>query len=543
RAGLEILRRGGNAIDAAVAASAMLGLTRPYDGSVGGGGFFVIYSAKTGKVTTIDSREAAPAAAGPDLFIDPETGRPLSFSEARVSGLSIGVPGLVRGWEMALAKHGSMPLSQLLRPATAVAERGFVVDAEYQRRTEQNLAMLRDFTSSRDTFLTEDGQAPQEGTVFRNSELARTYRLLARHGPSAFYNGEIAEAIAGAVTDPPVVPDTDRNVRAGSMTVADLTGYRAFERASGATTYRGLEVHGMGPPSSGATTVGNALNLLEGFDMAGVPREQALHYLIESSALSFADRAAYLGDSDHVDVPVKGLLSQGYADERRPLIGERAASKPTPSGDPWPYDDGSGSLVMAGDPGRADGSTTHLAVADRHGNMVSYNFTIESIAGSGIAAPGYGFLLNNELTDFSFNPDDPANAPAGSKRPRSSMSPTIVLADGKPVLAVGSPGGARIITTVLQMLVNYVDFGMSLPEAIAAPRLSNLNGSVTAAEQGLFGAPEADALRARGHQLSAVGTLGNVTGVTFLSDGRMQAAAEPLRLGGGSAAVVRPSRD
>lgn len=540
QAGLEILRRGGNAVDAAIATSAALGVTRPYDGSIGGGGFLVIYSAKTRKVTTIDTREAAPAAATPDLFIDPATGQTIPFTERRVSGLSIGVPGVVSGWERALSKYGTMPLRRVLKPATDLAEDGFVVDQEYQNRTQSNLAILRDFTSSRDTFLTEDGQAPQAGTVFRNKELARTYKLLSAKGASAFYKGEIADAIADTVAEPPVVPGSTRNVRKGSMNTSDLRNYRALEKAPTEVRYRGVKVHGMSPPSSGGSTVGEALNILEGYDLKNMPRGEALHRLIESSALSFADRNAYIGDNRYVDVPLTGLLSQGYADERRKLIGSQSAVKPVPAGNPWPYNGGNGK-PRTGGTGDVDGSTTHLTTADRYGNVVAYTFTLEQISGSGIAVPGYGFLLNNELTDFSADPNDPANAPAGGKRPRSSMTPTIVTKDGRPLLATGSPGSAVIITSVLQVLVNHLDFGMSLPEAIAAPRLSNTNSATTTAEQGLVQSPEGDALRGLGHQFTQTGTLGNMTGVAFLRDGRLQAAAEPVRLGGGSAVVVHPA--
>ncbi|HEX6338383.1 MAG TPA: gamma-glutamyltransferase [Jiangellaceae bacterium] len=537
-AGLEILRRGGNAVDAAVAAAATLGVTRPYDGSIGGGGFMVIYSADTGEVTTIDSREQAPASMQPDVFL--ENGQVIPFQERRVSGLSIGVPGTLRGWERALSEYGTMPMHRVLQPAITIAQRGFVVDEEYQRRTEDNLAVLRDFTSSSETFLI-DGEAPQAGTIFRNRQLADTYKMIAKTGTSVFYEGEIAEAIADTVNDPPVVPDTDRNVRPGDMSVADLAGYEAIEREPTMINYRGFEVYGMGPPSSGGSTVGEALNILEGFDVGGVATEQALHLLIESSALAFADRNAYLGDSDFVDVPLTGLLSDGFADVRRELIGDLAGDKPFAPGDPWPFNGGSGALAgVAG--GAADGSTTHLTVADRFGNVVSYTFTIEQIAGSGIAVPGYGFLLNNELTDFDTNPAHPANAPAGGKRPRSSMSPTIVLdANGQPFAAFGSPGGARIISTVLQIAVNMIDFGMTLPEAIAAPRISNLGGPTTGAELAFLATPDAAALEARGHQFSSLATIGNATGVAFLPDGRLQAVAEPERLGGGSAVVLRPA--
>jgi gamma-glutamyltranspeptidase/glutathione hydrolase len=538
-AGLEVLKRGGNAVDAAVATSAALGVTRPYDGSIGGGGFMVIYSAKAGKVSTIDGREAAPAAVQPDVFIDPATGQAIPFTERRVSGLSIGVPGVVSTWERALSRHGSMPLHKVLKPATELARDGFVVDAEYQRRTEQNLDIMRDFTSSRDTFLI-DGQAPQEGTVFRNKELARTYEILADEGTSAFYEGEIAEAIAGTVTNPPKVPGSTRNVRPGEMTVDDLKTYRALDKAPTKVDYRGAEVYGMTPPSSGGMTVGEYLNIVEGFDLKSMSRAQALHHMIEASALAFADRNAYIGDDRYANVPVTGILSQGFADQRRGLIGPSPAAKPVPAGDPWPFNAGGGT-ARQGVNAYSDGSTTHLTTADKWGNVVAYTFTLEQISGSGIAVPGYGFLLNNELTDFSTNPNDPVNAPAAGKRPRSSMTPTIVLKDGEPLLATGSPGSAVIITSVMQVLVNHLDFGMSLPEAIAAPRLSQQNSATTSAEAGLINSPEGQELARLGHQFSTSSTLGNMTGVAFLPDGRLQAAAEPVRLGGGSAVVLRPA--
>lgn len=539
-AGLDVLRSGGNAIDAAVAASAMLGLTRPYDGSIGGGGFLVIRDGESGEITTIDSREAAAASVTPEHFTDPETGEQLPFDEARVSGLSVGVPGLVRGWEQALADYGTMPLSRVLSPAIRTAQRGFVVDAEYQSRTESNLDILRTFESSADTFLV-DGAAPEEGTVFRNPDLARTYLKLTRQGADAFYTGTMAEAIASTVTDPPVAEDTNRTVRPGKMTVEDLTSYEAIEREPTHHQYRGYDIYGMPPSSSGGATIGQALNILERFDTADMEHGEALHHLVEASALAYADREAYLGDSHFVSTPLRGLLAPAYGAERAALVGDTAAAKPVSSGDPWPYNDTDGEAVDLAANSPNGGSTTHLTVADDDGNVVSYTFTIEGISGSGMTVPGHGFLLNNELTDFSFDPDHPANAPDGGKRPRSSMSPTIVMADGEPAFALGSPGGARIITAVLQMLFNQIDRGMTLPEAIAAPRLSQRNTSSTELEAAWFDSPEADVLRERGHVLVESGTLNNVTGVAFLPDGRLQAAAEPERLGGGSAGVVQPA--
>jgi gamma-glutamyltranspeptidase/glutathione hydrolase len=285
--------------------------------------------------------------------------------------------------------------------------------------------------------------------------------------------------------------------------------------------------------------VGEALNILEGFDLAGAPRELALHWMLEASKLSFADRNVYLGDPAFSDVPLTGLLSDGYAAVRRALIGPNALTVPVAAGDPQPFD------TAAFAPASAETespSTTQLTVSDRFGNVVSYTFTIEQIGGSGMVVPGYGFLLNNELTDFNFVPTSPAGAndAAAGKRPRSSMAPTIVLKNGKPVVALGSPGGATIITTVLQLLVERLDLGKTLPEAIATPRLSQRNTATTQAEPAFFGTPEEAALRARGQAFSSVAEIGAAAGIEFLPGGLVRAAAEPVRRGGGSAMVTEP---
>jgi gamma-glutamyltranspeptidase/glutathione hydrolase len=308
----------------------------------------------------------------------------------------------------------------------------------------------------------------------------------------------------------------------------------------------------MGPPSSGGSTVGEALNILEGYDLAASSRVQALFHYLEASRLAFADRNRWVGDPDYVDVPLRGLLSQGFADERRCLIGERANVSPVPPGDPFPpFGPGcaAGGVAVAGPAGPP--STTHLSVADRWGNVVSYTLTIEQTGGSGMVVPGFGFLLNNELTDFNPEPlfagvPDP-NLPAPGKRPRSSMSPTIVVRDGRPVLAIGSPGGATIITTVLQILVERLDLGRSLPEAIAAPRVSQRNSDPGDAEPAFLASPEAAALQALGEQFRPApataplpSEIGAAAGIAFFSHGLLQAAAEPVRRGGGSALVVHP---
>jgi len=299
-------------------------------------------------------------------------------------------------------------------------------------------------------------------------------------------------------------------------------------------------VFGMGPPSSGGSTGGEALNILEGWDLGSLPREQALHYFLEASAYSFADRNAFLGDEDFVDVPLDGILSQGFADERRSLITEEASTKPVPAGDPWPHDDGEGPVSSVSTAGLGGETTTHLTVSDRWGNVVTYTYTIESTGGNGITVPGWGFLLNNELTDFNFDAVEHPNSVEGGKRPRSSMSPTIVLEDGRPVLAVGSPGGSMIITTVLQILMNHFDFGMTLPDAIAAPRASQRNTANVFAEPAFRSAWET-VLAERGHRFSTTAEIGAATGIAFLPSGVVVAAAEPIRRGGGSAMVENPA--
>jgi gamma-glutamyltranspeptidase / glutathione hydrolase len=550
-AGLEVLRRGGNAVDAAVAAAATLGVTEAYSAGIGGGGFLVAYLAGQRRVVTIDGRETAPAAFRQDSFIDPATGEPIPFAERVTSGLGVGVPGTLATWRRALRDYGTMPLAKVLRPAIRVAERGFVVDQTFHDQTAANAARFAAFPATAALFL-PGGAPPPVGSVLRNPDLARTYRLLARRGTAPFYRGRIAGAIVDTVRHPPVDPASTLNVRPGLMTEADLAAYRTVGRPPTRVGYRGHRVYGMGPPSSGGSTVGEALNILEGYDLAAESRVRALFHYLEASRLAFADRNRWVGDPDHVDVPLRGLLSQGFADERRCLIGERANVSPVPPGDPFPpFGPGcpAGGRALAAPAERP--ATTHLSVADRWGNVVSYTLTIEQTGGSGMVVPGYGFLLNNELTDFNPEPlfagvPDP-NLPAPGKRPRSSMSPTIVLRDGRPVLAVGSPGGATIITTVLQILVEHLDRGASLPEAIAAPRASQRNSDPADAEPAFLASPEAAALRALGEQFRVAPAtaplppeIGAAAGIAFLGRGRLQAAAEPVRRGGGSALVVHP---
>jgi gamma-glutamyltranspeptidase/glutathione hydrolase len=496
---------------------------------------------------TIDGRETAPQAFREDAFIDPETGEPIPFTPERVtSGMAVGVPGTLATWAEATRRFGTIPLSKLLRPATTSARRGFVVDQTFHDQTEDNRERLDAFTSSRSLFLGDDRQAPEVGSVFRNPDLARTYDLIARFGPRAFYGGPLGAEVAHTVQDPPVAPDNelDFDIRSGVMTPRDVARYEAPLRPPTHVGYRGLDVYGMAPPSSGGSTVGEALNILEGFDMSDPDRVLALHRYLEASRIAFADRNRWVGDPDQVDVPLSGLLSDAFAAERRCLIGDTALTSPVAPGEPFPPFGGcpdQGSAPQADTEGT---STNHMTVVDREGNVVSYTSTIEQIAGSAITVPGRGFLLNNELTDFDAEPPadgtpDP-NLPAPGKRPRSSMAPTIVLQHGRAVLAVGSPGGSTIIPTVLQILVNRYDVGMSLPEAIAAPRASQRNTATTTAEPA-FITQYGDELASRfGHAFTSTDYIGAATGIELLRGGRAVAAAEPVRRGSGAAAVVCP---
>ncbi|GAA4615402.1 gamma-glutamyltransferase [Actinoallomurus liliacearum] len=548
RAGIEVLRNGGNAVDAAVAAAATLGVTEPYVAAIGGGGFFTYYDARTHKVSTIDGRETGPARMTKDIFIDPKTGKPLSFDEAVTSGLSIGVPGTLATWDKALRSFGTRRLGTLLQPAIRVADHGFTVDQEFYDQTAVNAERFKDIVPTRELFL-PGGQPPAVGSTFRNPDLADTYRQIARRGLDWFYGGGLGAEIAQTVSKPPVDPKATRNIRPGVMRTSDLAAYRAVGRAPTHVDYRGLDVYGMAPPSSGGSTVGEALNIMKNFHFSDPV--QAVHTYLEASRLAYADRNAYVGDPAYVDVPLKTLLSDGFASSRACLIKpDEAAKSPVAPGDLKAHGcatpQGQGQDLPYEGP-----QTTHLVTADRWGNVVSYTLTIEQFGGSGITVPHRGFLLNNEMTDFDFTSSTPAgypdpNLPAAGKRPRSSMAPTIVLRNGRPYLAVGSPGGSTIITTVLQILLNRVDLGMTLPQAVAAPRATQRNTPQTFAEQAFIDQYGA-ALKAKGHDLALfpgppAGVIGAAAGVEFLGGGRLQAVAEPVRRHGGSAMVVLPSR-
>ncbi|POX37231.1 gamma-glutamyltransferase [Streptomyces sp. Ru73] len=540
-AGIEVLKKGGNAVDAAVATAAALGVTEPYSAGIGGGGYFVYYNAKKRSVQTIDGRETAPLTADKDLFL--ENGKPIPFNEAVTSGLGVGTPGTPATWDTALHKWGSRSLGQVLAPATRIARDGFTVDETFRKQTADNADRFRDFPATAKLFL-PGGQPPAVGSTLRNRDLAATYDELSKKGMDALYRGRLGEDIVRTVEQPPVRAGATRKVRPGDLTAADLDAYETKVQAPTKTKYRGLDVYGMAPSSSGGTSVAEALNILENYDVAKLSEKQYLHHYIEASRIAFADRGRWVGDPSQEKVPTKELTSQKFADSRACLIKDDAVlESPLAPGDPrHPKPCASGDKAA---PTTYEGeNTTHLTVADKWGNVVAYTLTIEQTGGSGITVPGRGFLLNNELTDFSFAPATPGvpdpNLPGPAKRPRSSISPTVVLDHGKPVLAVGSPGGATIITTVLQTLLGHLDRGLPLVDAIAAPRASQRNAAQTEAEPALYDSKLRKELEALGHSFKENPEIGAATGVQRLKDGRWLAAAEKVRRGGGSAMVVRP---
>ncbi len=549
-AALKVLKQGGNATDAAVAAAATLGVTEPYSSGIGGGGFFVHYDARTGKVQTIDGRETAPASMPHDAFIDPGTGKPYNFTpELVTSGVSVGVPGSLATWQRALDRWGTMSLGRTFRPAEHVARHGFVVDPTFREQTLENKVRFDAFRSSRRLFL-PGGDAPQVGSIFRNPALAATYQRIAHRGISFLYDGALGRQISRVVHHPPKTASTKLPVPTGFMEPSDLRAYRTIDRRPTHVGYRGYDVYGMAPSSSGGSTVGEALNIMERFDLAGMTTADALHHYLDASALAFADRGAFVGDPAFVHVPLQALLSDRFAKQRACTISDTTAlTAPVAPGHPTGPGAGCATAASRPAPDTENLNTTNMTVADRWGNIVEYTLTIEQTGGSGIVVPGRGFLLNNELTDFTavFDPADP-NRIEGGKRPRSSISPTIVLRGGKPFLALGSPGGSTIITTVLQMLFDRIDRGMTIEQAIADPRGSQRNTASVTAEQSFID-QYGPSLTPYGYTFTPAGApgttaaeIGAATAIEFGRHHLLTAVSEPTRRGGGTALVVHPAR-
>jgi len=464
RAGVEMLASGGNAIDAAVAAAFVLGVTEPYHSGIGGGGFVLIHLAN-GQNIALDARETAPAAATRDMFV--QKGVPQDAS--RLGPLAVATPGLVAGLAEALARFGTKPLPDAMAPAIHLAEEGFPISPRHARILEsvRSTGFAQRFPETARIQLPPPGQPITPGWRLVQPELAESLKTIAREGPDAFYRGAIAKAIAA-----------EMERQAGILTAHDLDVYRVKLRDPVRGSYRGLEVISFPPPSSGGIALIETLNVLEGFDLAarGAGSSASIHVIAEAMKLAFADRAAWLGDSDFVDVPERGLLSKDYAATLRARI-----NPPWWRRAPWHWGSGERAIHVTG-PGEPprDAGTTHISVTDGSGNAVALTQTINLIFGSGITVAHTGIILNNEMDDFSIAPDVPnafglvdvrgANAVAPGKRPLSSMTPTIVLRGGMPFLVSGSPGGPRIISTTLLTILNIVDYGMNPEEAVCAPR-------------------------------------------------------------------------
>jgi len=513
RLGLDILKRGGNAIDAAVAVGFALAVTLPRAGNLGGGGFMLIYRADLNRTIAIDYRETAPVATTRDVFLD-ANGEADPF-KSRYSGLAIGVPGTVAGLELAWRKYGSgkFTFADLIAPAIVLARQGLTVDDDVADSLPLAAKALASHISSARIYLRQDGSVPQTGDHIALDDLAATLETIAAKGAAGFYSGPVAQKIVEAV-----------NAGGGRMTIDDLANYRAVEREPVRGTYRGYTVVSMPPPSSGGAHIIEILNILEGFPLAaqGLNSSASLHEMAEAEKLAYADRAAWLGDPDFIKIPLAGLTSKPYAEHLRSMI-ELDRARPA-------------AAIRPGEPQRYESDqTTHFSIVDGDGNAVANTYTLNLPYGSGLVAEGTGVLLNNELDDFAAKPGaanayglmgGDANAPGPAKRPLSSMSPTLVFKDGKLLMATGSPGGSTIISTVLQIILNVIDHGLNVAEAENAPRAHDqLWPDELRIERGL--SPDTiRLLEAMGHKVVLRDAMGSANTIVRTPDGALEGASD-----------------
>ncbi|WP_243079874.1 gamma-glutamyltransferase [Pantoea sp. MQR6] len=510
--GVDILRQGGNAVDAAVAVGFALAVTHPQAGNLGGGGFMLLRTA-SGRTTAIDFREMAPGHASRDMFLDKQGNADSKLS--LTSHLASGTPGTVAGFALAAQKYGTLPLSTLLAPAIKLARDGFVVnDALADDLKTYGKEVLITHANSKAIFYKPDGTPWQKGDRLVQKNLAHSLALIAQQGPDAFYKGNIADEIAGEMAQ-----------HGGLINKADLAAYRAVERKPVSGTYRGYEVFSMPPPSSGGIHIVQILNILENFDLAkmGFGSADAMQVMAEAEKYAYADRSEYLGDPDFVRVPWQALTSKAYA---KSLAQQIDVAKARPSSEIKP-----GKLAPY-----ESNQTTHFSVVDKNGNAVAVTYTLNTYFGSGIVAGNSGILMNNEMDDFSAKPGTPnvyglvggeANAVQPAKRPLSSMSPTIVAKEGKTWLVTGSPGGSRIITTVLQMVVNSIDFGMNVAEATNAPRFHHqwLPDQLRV-EKG-FSPDTLRLLENKGQHVKVLPAMGSTQSIMIGPDGTLYGASDP----------------
>jgi gamma-glutamyltranspeptidase/glutathione hydrolase len=520
-AGREILRQGGSAADAAIATELVLGLVEPQSSGLGGGAFLVYWDAKTRSLATFDGREAAPAAAKPDRFM--RNGKPMPFETAVLSGLSVGVPGLLRTLEAVHKKYGKLPWASLFAPAIKLAENGFPVSPRLNVLLKESRAE-KFSPAAQAYFFDENGKPPEQGELLKNPRYAETLKAIAERGADAFYSGPIADAIVKAVGQASSIP--------GDLTHADLSGYVAKERDPICVEYRSRQVCGMGPPSSGELSVGTVLKLIEPFPevqgAAALMAPPALHIIAEAEKLAFADRNRYIADPDYIAVP-SGLTDDKYLAERRRLISlTKSMEKAEPGLPP-----GLAKKTFGKDFTNEVPGTTQVSIIDDDGNALSMTATIESAFGSHLWAAG--FLLNNELTDFSFRPVDDhglavANAVAGGKRPRSSMAPTIVLdSQGAPEIVTGSPGGSQIILYVVKSLVAMLDWGLDPQQAAALPNFGSQGGPFLIEYSPTYVWPAFE-LTSYGHAITNM-TMTSGVHTIMRKNGRLEGGADPRREG------------
>ena len=515
-AGYDILKRGGSAIDAMIAMQTTLSLTEPQSSGLGGGAFLVYWDNTEKKLTTFDARETAPEAATEKLFLD-ENGEPLKFMQAVVGGRSVGVPGVPKLLEDVHKRYGRLPWKTLFGKPVELAEKGFAVSPRMAKSIEQNREHLQRYPATAAYFL-PGGKPLEAGTVLKNPQFAKTVKLFAKHGSEPFYSGlpavNIVKTVAAA--DNP-----------GSITLDDLKSYRVIERTPVCAPYREYEICGMGAPSSGGIALGQIFGILQHFNMRALGAENILSWRLlgDASRLAFADRDYYVADPQFADVPTAAMLHPSYLKLRAGLIGAEygALAAVEPGG-------------FARTQGKGEGmelpSTSHMVIVDKEGNVVSMTTSIENAFGSTLMANGY--LLNNELTDFAFNPVDSegktvANSAAGGKRPRSSMAPTIVMKEGRPYLAVGSPGGSRIIGYVAKTLAAHLDWGMDIQQAVDLPNMLNRTGTYEL-EENTPAAAKAPELERLGYKVQIRDLNSGVQGIVIRADG-LQGGADPRREG------------
>lgn len=518
RAGMLMLEKGGDAADAAIAAQMVLNLVEPQSSGIGGGAFLLYYSEKDGKVVSFDGRETAPAADSPDLFLDSK-GEPLKFYDAVVGGRSVGVPGDLRMLEMVHRKYGKLPWSELFSPAIELCEKGFPVSLRLHSLLQRD-KYLKLNVNARTYFYHEDGSPRSVGEVLRNPALAEVFRQIAKGGADAFYNGKTAKDIVHAVRSQKRNP--------GYMTLADLSGYHAVEREPLCGNYRAYKICGMPPPSSGGVTVLQILGMLSNFDMGPKPESQeSVHLMAEAERLAFADRDRYLADPDFFFIPVAGMIDSSYLKRRASLVRKNEAMETAWPGNP----PGSERVKSAGSTALEFHSTSHISIVDRDGNAVSMTTSIENGFGSRVMVDG--FLLNNELTDFSFLPEKDgkpvANRVEGGKRPRSSMSPTFVFDENGLYAVLGSPGGPFIIDIVAKTLVALLDWHLSMAESLSLPNFGSIGGPLLLERGTSLEALQAP-LEKIGHEVSVVDLNSGVHGVERNGSG-WEGAADPRREG------------